>query len=111
MSGWQSSMNNWIDLARQDGLQYAATRFLRDLFARRLPNIPVYLFGSRARSENLPHSDFDFWIDAELDPILLAELREQIEESFMPYSVDIVLPSKMKGYFADNVKKDAIQWQ
>src|ERR1043166_2648493 len=52
----------------------------------------VYLFGSWARGEATRLSDIDVAIDPStpLPRGMLASLREQLEESSVPYHVDIV---------------------
>ncbi|MBX6423479.1 nucleotidyltransferase family protein [Thermosulfurimonas sp. F29] len=63
--------------------------FLREFLAGR--GVRVYLFGSRARGEEAPHSDVDLAFEGgeELGP-LLAELEEILEESLLPQKVDLV---------------------
>ncbi len=84
---------------------------LRDMLGAKLPpHTPVYLFGSRAREDNRWNSDFDFWIDADLAPSSLAELDEQIEESFIPFHVDFVTTAQLTGRFGEIVRHEAKKW-
>ena len=55
-------------------------------------NACVWVFGSRAEQTKKPFSDFDLAIDATLAlPYLtLVELKNEFEESDLPYKVDIV---------------------
>ena len=55
-------------------------------------DVSVYLFGSRASGDSRHTSDIDLAIEARdaLPPIVLAALRERLEESTVPYRVDIV---------------------
>ncbi|HEY3283354.1 MAG TPA: nucleotidyltransferase domain-containing protein [Armatimonadota bacterium] len=51
----------------------------------------LYLFGSRARGDHTHGSDYDLAVEAEDDvatPLLLA--RERLEESTIPYCVDLL---------------------
>jgi len=86
-------------------------RYLRDLLKANLPpQIPVHLFGSRARRDEAWNSDFDIWIDADLDNAALNKLSEMIEESFVPFRVDLVTTRQLRGEFGARVQKDAVRW-
>ena len=84
---------------------------LRNIITDHLPaGTPVHLFGSRARHDGRWNSDFDLWIDGDLDPMILGKITEAIDESFIPFKVDLVLTSQLKGVFGDMVKKEAVRW-
>jgi len=84
---------------------------LRQLLQEYLPpQTHVHLFGSRARKKNRWNSDYDIWIDAELDIMLKSKLEDAIEESIIPFKVDIVTTRQLKGEFGERVRKDAIRW-
>ena len=70
----------------------------------------VYLYGSRSRRDNRWNSDYDLWIDADIPRKVIAELTEQLEESFAPFRVDIVTTPQLNGRFAEHVKREAILW-
>lgn len=85
--------------------------FIRGLLQERLPpGMPVYLYGSRARQEQRWNSDYDLWVDGEPPVSVLAELDELLEESFVPFKVDIVTSSRLRGRFGDQVRKDSMRW-
>jgi len=85
--------------------------FIRDLLAKRLPpETPVYLFGSRARRDERWNSDFDLWIDGTLSSAVLGEIDELLEESFVPFKVDIVTEANLRGRFGEQVRKEAVRW-
>lgn len=52
----------------------------------------VYIFGSRITGKHHSHSDVDllFSVDEPLSAGFLATVKEQIEESNFPYTVDLV---------------------
>ena len=82
--------------------------FIREFF--RGKPVKVYLFGSRARGNNSPYSDVDIAFDSEVDigkELLI--LREVIEESSLPYKVDLV---DLKGapYLRETVEKEGKRW-
>lgn len=92
-------------------LQECSESFLRDLLRTNLPaRTPVYLFGSRARGDNRWNSDFDLWIDADIDAATLAHVGEVVEESFVPFHVDIVTTRQLTDRFGAEVRKEARRW-
>ncbi len=74
------------------------------------PGTQVYLYGSRARNGHQWNSDYDIWIDAELPRASLRAMAEQLDESFVPFKVDMVTTAQVIGYFGEQVKKDALLW-
>jgi len=72
----------------------------------------VYLFGSCARGEASSISDIDLAVEAlnPLPPGLLADLRERLEESHVPYRVEVVDLSKADPHFRERVLKEGVRW-
>ncbi len=72
----------------------------------------VYLFGSWARGEATQLSDIDVAIDppTPLPRGTLARLREQLEESSVPYHVDVVDLSRADPEFRRRVLAEGIPW-
>ncbi len=82
--------------------------FIKEFFSGK--PVKVYLFGSRARGDNTPHSDIDIAVESEVDVrIELTELREILEESLLPYKVDIV---DLRGapYLKETVEREGVRW-
>ena len=73
----------------------------------------VYLFGSRSQGKNHVNSDVDLAIlpdpDVRNDQITL--LREKIENSHIPYKVDILNMNEVSEDFSREIFKDAIVWK
>jgi predicted nucleotidyltransferase len=85
--------------------------YLRELLKANLPvQTPVYLFGSRARGDARWNSDFDLWIDANIDPAMLSSFSEALEESFVPFHVDFVTTRQLTDRFGEVVRKEAKRW-
>lgn len=85
--------------------------YLRELLRNNLPpHTPVYIFGSRAREDARWNSDFDLWIDADIDPSTLIRLGDILEESFVPFHVDFVTTRQLARAFGAAVRKEARQW-
>ena len=81
--------------------------FLRD------KPIRVILYGSRARGDHRPGSDVDLALstEGEIDRLLLANLRELLEESTIPYKVDIIDLKHTSEVFQAEIMKEAIVWK
>jgi predicted nucleotidyltransferase len=72
----------------------------------------VYLFGSWARGTARHGSDVDVAVEFWGTPNerKIAELREQLEESTIPYRVDIVDMSRAAESLREEIRKDGIRW-
>ena len=72
----------------------------------------VYLFGSWARGQATSVSDIDLAVETlnPLPPGLLADLRERLEESHVPYRVEVVDLSKADPHFRERILKEGVRW-
>ncbi len=101
---------NWVSMTR-DELTEASESYIRKLIKQHISShTHVFLYGSRAQGNHRWNSDYDLWIDADLSPVLLDQVTEELNESFVPFKVDIVTTPKLKGRFAEEVKRKAILW-
>ncbi|OHB89371.1 MAG: hypothetical protein A3D89_01460 [Planctomycetes bacterium RIFCSPHIGHO2_02_FULL_52_58] len=75
--------------------------------------VKIILFGSRARGQGYPFSDVDIGIvpSGELNDKELAILRERIEDSNIPYKVEVVNFSEVSKDFKKNALKGAVVWK
>lgn len=75
-------------------------------------HVAVYLFGSWARGQATRASDIDIAIQPSrpLPPGALAELREQLEESRIPYRVEVVDLTQVAPSFRNRVLQEGIPW-
>jgi hypothetical protein len=73
----------------------------------------VWLFGSCARGEILQHSDIDVAVlpHDELPAGFFADLGEKIEESSIPYDVDIVDLRRASPSLVDEVRREGVKWR
>lgn len=73
----------------------------------------VYLFGSWARHEEKHSSDIDIAIESisPISPTKWNELLEQIEESTIPYKVDVVDLHNANESFVEQVKGEGVLWK
>ena len=87
---------------------------VRDIVFQHLAgrNATVYLFGSRARGRARASSDVDIAIESAepLPPVLLAEIRDALEESTIPYNVDVVDLRTAGAALRAVVKREGIRW-
>ena len=74
--------------------------------------VRVYLFGSWARGEATRISDIDVAIDPQttLPRGTLAQLRECLEESHVPYRVDVVDLTRTSSEFRQRVIAEGVLW-
>ncbi len=82
--------------------------FIKDYF--RNEKVKVFLFGSRATGKQSIHSDVDLAVVAEEDiSRKLSLLKELLEESNLPYKVDVV-DLKKSPYLKETIEKEGIRW-
>ena len=84
---------------------------LRTFLTQTFPNAHIYLFGSRARGEATAFSDIDIAIESPASiQKKLAWVRLAIEESLIPFNVDVVDLSKAP-YLKKVIQQEGILWQ
>lgn len=70
-------------------------------------NCQVYVFGSRVRGTHHPYSDIDLLFkptDAQPLPAgFLSQIKENIEESRFPFTVDLVNEEELASSYRDSV--------
>ncbi len=94
----------------REELATTSERIAREQFAEKLPRqTAVRLFGSRACGGGRWNSDFDLWIDGERDVRTLSAVTDAIEESIVPFRVDMVTMSQLNGNFGEQVRRNAVQ--
>lgn len=76
---------------REIALAPEALQILGDVLKRTVPEADVWIYGSRVRGEARRFSDIDLAMDAGAPLSLgtLAELRDALEASDLPYRVDL----------------------
>ena len=73
-------------------------------------DVKVLLFGSRARSDSRDTSDVDIGLlpGADFKLHLISLLREAIEESTIPYKVDVINLNETSQDFREEVMKEGV---
>ena len=85
-------------------------RILREVLGR--GTVTVYLFGSWARGEATSTSDIDVAVESHipLAPGTLARLRERLEESHVPYRVEVVDLNDVDPNFRRRILAEGVRW-
>ena len=95
-------------------MKYNYTEILKQLFREHIPadGYLVFLFGSRAVKNNHERSDIDIgvWGMEPLPTLIKADLEIAIEESKIPYFVDIVDFSLVDEQFRKEALKNIEVW-
>ncbi len=82
---------------------------VKDFLVAQFPHEKIYLFGSRARGDESMHSDIDIAIEGEALSSRLSQARFALEESLVPYKIDLVDLSKA-SYLKGIIQKEGIVW-
>jgi predicted nucleotidyltransferase len=93
------------------GLQDAHWLILHDLVVRPLTQAgsSVFIFGSRARGDYQPFSDIDILVEGPASASLLSSIAEELEESTLPYRVDLVPASELADAYKPSVERDRVR--
>lgn len=72
----------------------------------------IFLFGSRACGNEKPYSDIDVGVlgKEKLNSIVKANIENELDESIVPYKVDIVDFSRVDEKFKSYALKKIIRW-
>lgn len=87
---------------------------VKNIVLTHLKNVPaeVYLFGSWARNSARNSSDIDIAIEHEgaVTAEILAALRDALEDSTVPYNIDVVDLKSADPVLVAAVKEEGIPW-
>jgi predicted nucleotidyltransferase len=79
------------------------------LLARYLPETVTWVYGSRVTGKANPRSDLDLVVFASPEQQRqVADLREALEESDLPFRVDLFVWDEMPESFKANIKKEKV---
>lgn len=83
---------------------------LRSILARHVPDRTVVAFGSRASGTAKPWSDLDLAIlgDGRLPLVVIARLASDLEESMLPFRVDVVERATLSPEFGRRIDREAV---
>ena len=81
-------------------------KWLKQIFVS-IPSIQkVMVFGSRVRGDNRAYSDLDVLISGLISSADRAKLAELLEDSSLPFTVDIAVESQLQPDFLVAIKKE-----
>lgn len=85
---------------------------LVSIILKHVPKCTIYLFGSRATGKAGLGSDIDLAIDAgrPLQRNHIGNIYEEIEESTIPYFVDVVDMHAISDEMKKDIEKEGIKW-
>ena len=83
---------------------------LRAILSRRLPRREVRAFGSRVTGRAKPHSDLDLVAmgDVPVDDLSLAELHADLDDSDLPFRVDVVIWPDAPPHLREAIRRASI---
>ncbi|HLB94117.1 MAG TPA: nucleotidyltransferase domain-containing protein [Candidatus Babeliales bacterium] len=78
-----------------------------------LPNVKIYLFGSRARGTNREASDIDLALDLGREMTLreLSLARNVLGELYIPQKIDVVDLNSVSQDLKNTILSEGILWQ
>jgi predicted nucleotidyltransferase len=94
-------------------IDHNAQKILLNIILRHLPDCQVFLFGSRARNTNDSGADYDIALNNNNQKIslsILTDINNDIKESAMYVSVDIIDINNVSNDFLKIAKKDFVAW-
>ena len=109
-AGSESNAVSSMNLTRERALEQLRQLVLCALEER---NARVYLFGSHARGDVRHASDIDVAIlpGEQLPAVFFSQLKEIIDESTIPYEVDVIDLGKVSPTFREEVLRTGIKWR
>ena len=77
---------------------------LLELLRRHLPGVDVWAYGSRVGGKSSPRSDLDLVVFASAEQSRqVGDLRESLEESDLPFRVDLFVWEELPESFQKNI--------
>ena len=81
-------------------------KILLDLLNNHLPDVTVWAYGSRIKGTARPQSDLDLAVFASAEhKRSVAALKEALEESQLPFRVDLFVWDEIPQQFRDNIQQ------
>lgn len=81
-------------------------KILQDLLQKYLPGVTVWAYGSRVKGAARKQSDLDLVAFASTkQKRLVSELKEALEESNLPFRVDLFIWDEIPARFRENIQQ------
>ena len=86
------------------------SKLVTDLLQKHLPGVKAWAYGSRARWNARPDSDLDLVVFAEpSQKAQVSALREALEESSLPYKVDLFVWDEVPDNFRPQIEAERVE--
>ncbi|MCM1265640.1 MAG: nucleotidyltransferase domain-containing protein [Candidatus Gastranaerophilales bacterium] len=84
--------------------------YIRKEIRTNLPNCNIYIFGSRAKGTSKKYSDIDIALsDESLNNKILSTIKNNFENSTLPYEVDVIDLNNITEDFYNLIKNDLVE--
>ena len=92
-------------------LEKKYVEFIKNTIENVLPNVEIYIFGSRVQGVAKKYSDVDIALrnSGKIEFSDILRIKSLFEDSTFPYKVDIVNLDSVKPEFLSIIKKDMIK--
>ena len=85
-------------------------KVLLGLLQNHLPGVAVWAFGSRVKWTSRPDSDLDLVVFAKPEQShQVHALKEALEESSLPFRVDVLIWDAVSEAFHDNIRREYVE--
>lgn len=86
------------------------SKLVTDLLQKHLPGVKAWAYGSRARWNARPDSDLDLVVFADhSQKAQVSALHEDLEESSLPYKVDLFVWDEVPDNFRPQIEKERVE--
>lgn len=84
-------------------------KLILDLLDKYLPNVMVWVYGSRVKGTTRAHSDLDMVVfTSQGQKTGVADLKEAFEESNLPFRVDLFCWDEVPERFRETIQKEHV---
>lgn len=83
--------------------------FIRNTITSILPDVEIFIYGSRVQGKAREYSDVDIALKGDIAFNNLLKLRALFEDSTFPYKVDVVDLDSLTPEFLNIIEKDLYQ--
>ena len=98
-----------MDLARTIDITDNQRHIILALFAKYLPNVMIWAYGSRVKGTARPHSDLDLVaFTSSEQKRAVSDLKEALEESNLPFRVDLFTWNEIPEQFKKNIEHEHV---
>ncbi len=83
--------------------------FIKNTITSILPDVEIFIYGSRVQGKAREYSDVDIALRGDIDFDKLLKIKALFEDSTFPYKVDVVDLSSLTPEFLNIIEKDLYQ--